>query len=166
MYPPCTFTAFRILPKGACVVAMILGEKLAAIVISSSTRRLVRVVAAGHAMMADHHSDLKNILASLVFGKGLKLALEYHRVLISEISLQKVDRALSFRLFKFSHGHSNRSSAIRRSTTSCPSQNSVRYYPLTGPKYITATDVNRSLPSILENCQRSASFVVRLEVAL
>ena len=58
MYPPGSFTAFRILPKGAWVVAMILGEKLSAIVISSSIRRL-RVVAAGQAMMmVDHHSDL------------------------------------------------------------------------------------------------------------
>ena len=60
MYPPGSFTAFRILPKGAWVVAMILGEKLSAIVISSSIRRLVRVVAAGQAMMmVDHHSDLE-----------------------------------------------------------------------------------------------------------
>lgn len=67
MYPPWSFTALRILPKGAWVVAMILGEKLAAIVISSSIRRLVRVVAAGHAMMADHYSDLEVLLESLVF---------------------------------------------------------------------------------------------------
>ncbi|EGI62271.1 hypothetical protein G5I_09399 [Acromyrmex echinatior] len=60
IYPPGSFTAFRILPKGAWVVAMILGEKLSVIIISSNIRRLVRVVAAGQAMMmVDHHSDLE-----------------------------------------------------------------------------------------------------------
>lgn len=44
---------------------MSLDEKLAAIVINSSIRILVRVVAAGHAMMVDHHSDLEfSLLAS------------------------------------------------------------------------------------------------------
>jgi len=98
MYPPWSFTAFRILPKGAWVVAMILGEKLVAIVISSSIRRLVRVVAAGHAMMVDHHSDLLGKSPREPrLRKGPKISPRVPpRSDKRNLSLQKVDAHFSF----------------------------------------------------------------------
>ncbi|EZA62707.1 hypothetical protein X777_07522, partial [Ooceraea biroi] len=73
MYPPCSFTAFRTMAKGGWVVATIPCDEQTAIVIISSTRRLVRVVAVGRAMTADHHSDL---VVRPHTGNGLKLAVE------------------------------------------------------------------------------------------